>query len=88
MTINAYKSDNELLEKLRNGDIDAFDKVFNEYGDRIFGFALSYLKSKEDTEGLVQNVFLKLWENRKNLKKESSLKSYIFTIAYCKFRRN
>jgi RNA polymerase sigma-70 factor (ECF subfamily) len=77
-----YNSDYELVEKLRKSDIDAFDQVFNKYGDRLFGFALSYLKSKEETEGLVQNVFLKIWENRKNLKKQSSLKSYLFTIAY------
>lgn len=76
------KSDYELVEKLRNGDIDAFDQIFEKYGDRLFGFSLSYLKSKEETESLVQDVFLKVWENRKNLKKESSLKSYLFTIAY------
>jgi RNA polymerase sigma-70 factor (family 1) len=82
LVIKKYKSDYELVEKLRKGDIDAFDQVFKKYGNRLFGFALSYLKSKEDTEGLVQDVFLKIWENRKNLKKESSLKSYLFTIAY------
>lgn len=82
MTINERISDPELVEKLRQGDLDAFDEVFKKYGDRLFGFAMSYLKSKEETEGLVQNVFLKIWENKKNLKKESSLKSYLFTIAY------
>lgn len=80
--MNVLKSDSELVEKLRNGDIDAFDQIFKKYGDRLFGFTLGYLKSKEETEGLVQDVFLKVWENRKNLRKESSLKSYLFTIAY------
>src|SRR6056297_582192 len=82
MPTNSSKSDSELLIKLRKGDIEAFDQVFKKYGDRLFGFALSYLKSKEETEGLVQNVFLKLWENHKKLKQDSSLKSYLFTIAY------
>lgn len=82
MAINEYKSDYELVEELRKGDIEAFDQVFKKYGDRLFGFALSYLKSKVETEELIQDVFLKIWENRKNLKKESSLKSYLFTIAY------
>ena len=83
-------SDTELVEKLRNGDIEAFDAVFEKYSSRLFGFALKYLKSKEEAEGLVQDVFLKIWENRKNLKKESSLKSYLFTISYhniCRFFR-
>lgn len=82
MAINEHQSDYELVERLRKGDIDAFDQVFKKYGDRLFGFAMKYLKSKEDTEELVQDVFLKIWENRSNLKKESSLKSYLFTITY------
>jgi RNA polymerase sigma-70 factor (ECF subfamily) len=82
MAINEHQSDFELVEKLQKGDLDAFDQIFKKYGPRLFGFAFKYLKSKEDTESLVQDVFLKVWENRKNLKKESSLKSYLFTIAY------
>lgn len=90
MTLNEHTSDYELVDKLRKGDLEAFDLIFKKYGDRLFGFALKYLKSKEETEGLVQDVFLKIWENRKNLKKESSLNSYLFTIAYhnmCKIFR-
>ena len=75
-------SDSKLVDQLQRGDHEAFDQIFNKYGNKLFGFALSYLKSKEETEELVQDVFLKIWENRKNLKKEYSLKSYLFTIAY------
>jgi RNA polymerase sigma-70 factor (ECF subfamily) len=90
MALNKNISDEELVEKLRKGDIEAFDAVFEKYSNRLFGFALKYLKSKEETEGLVQDVFLKIWENRKTLKKDASLKSYLFTIAYhniCKIFR-
>lgn len=90
MAINEHQSDLELVEKLQKGYVEAFDQIFKKYGDRLFGFALSYLKSKEEAEGLVQDVFLKIWKNQKNLKKESSLKSYLFTIAYhnmCKLFR-
>ena len=82
MSISKKFTDFELVEKLRNNDIEAFDEIFNRYGNKLYGFTFKYLKSKEDTEGLVQDVFLKIWENRKKLKKESSLKSYILTIAY------
>ena len=90
MALNKNISDEELVEKLRKGDIEAFDAVFEKYSNRLFGFALKYLKSKEETEGLVQDVFLKIWENRKTLKKDASLKSYLFTISYhniCKIFR-
>ncbi len=84
MVLNKNTSDFDLIEKLQKGDMEAFDQIFNKYGDRLFGFAFNYLKSKEETEGLVQDVFMKIWENRTKLKKEASLKSYIFTIAYHK----
>ncbi|WP_167618188.1 RNA polymerase sigma factor [Maribellus sediminis] len=82
MPINDNIPDYELVRKLHEDDVEAFDQIFKRYGDRLYGFAFKYLKSKEETEGLVQDVFLKIWENRKKLKKESSLKSYLFTIAY------
>lgn len=90
MAFDKNISDYVLVEKLRKGELEAFDAIFEKYGDRLFGFAMKYLKSKEETEELVQDVFLKVWENRKKLKKDSSLKSYLFTISYhdiCKFFR-
>ena len=82
MTINERTPDQVLVDKLQKGDLEAFDQIFKRYGNRLFGFALKYLKSKEEAEGLVQDVFLKVWEKRKKIKRESSLKSYLFTIAY------
>lgn len=74
--------DNELVEKLRKGEVEAFDQVYQKYAGKLYAFSLKYLKSKEEAEELVQSVFLKVWENQKNLKKETSFKSYLFTIAY------
>lgn len=74
--------DKELVDALQQGDAGAFDKLFGRYAGRLYSFGLKYLRNKEDAEGLVQGVFLKVWENRKKLKKESSFQSYLFTIAY------
>lgn len=82
MSIDEHRTDHELVEKLHRGNIEAFDQIYIRYSERLFGFAFKYLKSKEETEELVQDVFLKIWEKRKNIKKESSLKSYLFTITY------
>jgi RNA polymerase sigma-70 factor (family 1) len=82
--------DNELIERLQKGDIDAFDSIYGIYSGKLFAFGLKYLRSTDEAEELVQSVFLKVWENYKNLKKELSFKSYLFTIAYndiCKLFR-
>nr|MBD3622931.1 RNA polymerase sigma-70 factor [Sunxiuqinia sp.] len=77
-----FPEDSELIESLRKGDVDAFDMVYRKYAQKLYAFSLKYLKSVEEAEGLVQSVFLKVWENQQNLKKETSFKSYLFTIAY------
>ena len=74
--------DTVLVEKLRKGDIESFDLLYDRYAARLYYFGMKYLKSEEETEEIVQTVFLKVWEYHKNLRKESSFKSYLFTIAY------
>ena len=88
--MNPLIDDTELVERIRKGDVEAFDVIYMKYSTSLFNFGFKYLKSVPDAEELVQKVFLTVWETRKSLKKESSFKSYIFTIAYndiCKFFR-
>ncbi|MEI7828557.1 MAG: RNA polymerase sigma-70 factor [Prolixibacteraceae bacterium] len=77
-----FPEDLELVSKLQKGDVGAFDLVYAKYAGKLYGFAFKYLKSAAESEELVQSVFLKVWENHKTLRKESSFKSYLFTIAY------
>lgn len=74
--------DKKLIALLRNGDQDAFKLLFEKYGTRLYLFSIKYLKEKEDAEDLLNEVFLKIWENKKNLKTDTSFQSYLFTIAY------
>jgi RNA polymerase sigma-70 factor (family 1) len=80
--LNLVLSDIELVERLQKGDVEAFDLIYEKYSGKLYAFGLKYLKSTDEAEELVQSVFLKLWENYKNLKKGTSFKSYLFTIAY------
>jgi RNA polymerase sigma-70 factor (ECF subfamily) len=82
--------DNELVERLQKGDIEAFNCIYYKYSGKLYAFGLKYLRSTAETEELVQSVFLKVWENYRKLKIETSFKSYLFTIAYndiCKLFR-
>lgn len=74
--------DSKLVERLQKGDIEAFDMLYEKYSGKLYSFGLKYLRSVEEAEELVQSVFLKVWGNYKNLNKELSFKSYLFTIAY------
>jgi RNA polymerase sigma-70 factor (ECF subfamily) len=75
-------SDEKLMQEIRADNMYAFDALYVKYCKRVYKFAYSILKTREETENLMQDVFLNLWENRHKVEKDSSVKSYIFTITY------
>ena len=76
------KSNKDLFILLKKGDVIAFDSIYEIYSKRLYCFVLRYVKQKEDAEGIVQEVFIKIWETRNKIDIYSSFDSFIFTIAY------
>lgn len=63
-------TETELVERLKRGDLVAFDMIYNMYAGRLYAFSMKYLKSSEEAEELVQSVFMKVWENHGRLDKD------------------
>ena len=78
---NLY-TEKELVDLLKCDSPVAFQRLFNQYSQRLYRFALSYLKSDAEAEEIVQDVFMKLWETRGRLDRDKSFHSYLFTIAF------
>jgi RNA polymerase sigma-70 factor (ECF subfamily) len=72
----------ELIENVKAGMVSAFDKLFEIYSLKLYSFAFSILKSREDAEDVVQHTFFKVWEKRENINSNLVFKSFLFTIAY------
>ena len=72
---------NQLALRIRNGDECSFELLFRKYYVRLCGFANKFLKDPEEAREIVQDVFLKLWEKRKDIKPEDSLTSYLFSMT-------
>lgn len=70
------------MKEVKADNMFAFDALFKKYCKRVYKFGFSILKSSEESEDLMQDVFLNLWENRHKVEKNTSVKSYIFTITY------
>ncbi|MFH0758091.1 MAG: RNA polymerase sigma-70 factor [Bacteroidota bacterium] len=79
--------DKELVRNLQRGDVFSFDKIYSKYNRKIYAFSLSYLRSREEAEGVVQDVFLILWRKRNDLKDQYNFESYLFTITYNTIRQ-
>ncbi|SHF97506.1 RNA polymerase sigma-70 factor, ECF subfamily [Mariniphaga anaerophila] len=71
-----------MLILLKKGDMLAFDTIYKQYSKRLYAFVFRYLKQDNDTEEIVQEVFLKIWESRKKIDLYTSFDSFLFTIAY------
>jgi RNA polymerase sigma-70 factor (ECF subfamily) len=82
MGSNAEDLVRDWVVALKGDDAEAFNKLFGQYAKRLYYFSLGYLKSKHESEEIVQEVFFKIWENRKSLNPELSFKAYVFKIAY------
>ncbi|MEN6455230.1 MAG: RNA polymerase sigma-70 factor, partial [Prolixibacteraceae bacterium] len=82
MTSTRKYIDSLTVSNLKQGDSEAFDDLFKKYSQRLYSFSLKYLKSEEEAEEVVQEVFLYIWEKRDGLKPDQSFNSYIFAIAY------
>jgi len=71
----------ELSYRIKLGDEQAFELLFRKYYTRLCGFAYKFLNNMELSEELVQEVFMKLWQNRGKLNDNTTIKSYLFKLV-------
>lgn len=74
------------IEKLihliaENEDQLAFNELYKYYFPGLFSFAHSILKNKENSEEVILDIFLKLWESRKTISKIQNISAYLYTAV-------
>lgn len=74
--------DAAVLIRFREGNEEAFKCVYDHYYRKVYQYAYSYLKNKEQSEEIVQETFLKIWLNRKTLNELLPIAPYLFTICH------
>ena len=67
-----------LLRGLAAGDEESFGLLFDRFGSRLYGVALSMLGSREDAEDAVQELFVGLVRWRSRLAEVDDLEGYLF----------
>lgn len=73
--------DYTLIEAFQAGDEFAFVGIYNRYKGAVYAFCLKMLLDTEQAQDVMQETFLRVFENRGRLLKTSSFKSWLFTIA-------
>jgi RNA polymerase sigma-70 factor (ECF subfamily) len=82
-TMHAASKDTfaEDIAALSTGDVAAFERLYRSLEPKLYAFALKLVRSREDTEEIVQEVFVKMWERRATLDPSQNLDGYLFTTA-------
>ena len=71
----------ELIVGLKKGDEVAFNELYNAYSKPMYLKVLRMVKNKDVADELVQELFIKLWDNRRKINLEKSFQSFMYTIA-------
>ena len=81
MKKNSNDSDSLLVEKAKEGNEGAFNFLMNKYYPRVYASLFSFTKSKEDSEDLAQQTFIKVWQQIESFRGDSAFFTWIYRIA-------
>lgn len=78
-TVTSHTSDKQLLQRMADGERQAFTLLYRRYWEELFITAAKALRRKDQAADVVQDVFLSLWHRRNDLNLEGSLSAYLHT---------
>lgn len=75
-------SSKEFLNLLKSGSEAAFNQLFNQYNLSLCSYAFRILNNNNDAREIVLTTFCNIWEKRKSIEINESLKSYLYKSVY------
>lgn len=81
MSIDNLNNEPGLLQRVAEGDEQAFRRLTYLYSERVFFHALTFVKSWHLAEEMVQDIFLRIWQKREKLPGVENWDKYLFAIA-------
>lgn len=74
-------TEQKYVRRLKDGESKAFDFLFIQYYPQLKRFFLGFIKDEELANDMAQDVFFKIWVNRKTISKVDSFNRYLFKMA-------
>ncbi|WP_461791370.1 RNA polymerase sigma factor [Pedobacter sp.] len=78
---DSHSNEQELLELLRRGDRAAFNTLYRLHAKPLYWRLLRMVKNTEETEELIQDLFVKVWEKREQIIIHQSFEAYLYRMA-------
>jgi RNA polymerase sigma-70 factor (ECF subfamily) len=74
--------DSDIIGRIRQGDKQEFEKLFRSSYVSLVRYAKTLLRDHDAAEEIVQELFFRLWQDRQNLRIESSLNGYLYRSVH------
>ncbi len=65
-------------DRIRAGHMGAFEALYRMYWERLYAFAFRYLRSQQDAEDAVQEVFFRIWRGRADWVPAGAVRNYLY----------
>src|SRR5947208_3804217 len=69
-------------DRIRGGDRTAFEALYRKYWQPLYAFAFRYVRSKEDAEEVVQDVFFRIWRGRSDWVPAGAVRNYVYCAVH------
>jgi RNA polymerase sigma-70 factor (family 1) len=80
-TAYSLEAEPQLLQQAADGSREAYAVLYQNYLPKLYKYLYDMLRSKQDTEEILQDIFLKLWEKKEDLADIKTLNGYLFRVA-------
>lgn len=70
-----------LVEELLKGDAFALQKLYKMYSPKLYRFIYGAIKNHDDTEDILQTVFIKLWDSHEKLRTDTCFEAFLMTMT-------
>ena len=75
-------TDKEIIHLQKSGELEsAFNAVVQNYSERLYWHVRRFLCSHDDTNDLMQDIFIKVWKALPSFRGESNIFTWIYRIA-------
>jgi RNA polymerase sigma-70 factor (family 1) len=82
MSYQEFHSDEELITRLSNNDLSAFDELYWKYQKAVFQNVYKLTHQESIAEDIVQDVFISLWEKRHSIDVSRGVAGWLFVSSY------
>jgi len=75
------RSDEEIVERVLHGEKDAYDLIMRKYNQRLFRIVRSYIVNEDEIEDVIQETYIKAYEQMPRFEKRSRFSTWLIRIA-------